>query len=93
MSLARLPPGDQSRVSGSTATPLTRPLLTSPGARGKRIWTLNRKKKKVPHSSTEKVGRVVSPQPLKLLCISKEKEGRGVLSDLRSWIWGPRTPR
>lgn len=46
MSLARLPPGDQSRVSGSTATPLTRPLLTSPGARGKRIWTLNRKKKK-----------------------------------------------
>ena len=46
MSLARLPPGDQSRVSASTATPLTRPLLTSPGARGKRIWTLNRKKKR-----------------------------------------------
>ena len=46
MSLARLPPADQSRVSASTATPLTRPLLTSPGAGGKRIWTLNRKKKK-----------------------------------------------
>lgn len=35
------------------------------------------KKKKVPHSSTEKVGRVVSPQPLKLLCISKEEARRG----------------
>ena len=35
----------------------------------------------------------VGLHPGKLLCISKEKEGRGVLSDLGSWIWGPRTPR
>lgn len=45
MGRAGLLPGDQSRVSASTATPLTRPLLTIPGARGGRIWTLNRKKK------------------------------------------------
>ena len=50
MGRAGLLPGEQSRVSASTATPLTRPLLTIPGARGGRIWTLNRKKNYWPGS-------------------------------------------
>lgn len=42
--------------------------------------------------STENVGGVVGPQPLKPLSISKEEEESGGLSNLRSRIWGPGPP-